>query len=75
MACKERGTIMAWVAVDADGRECVLEKMPYRPIGSSWEVYFDLVGNPGGYVLLPTGSIRKLIGRKLTWEDEPVEIS
>lgn len=23
---------------------------------------------------LPTGTIEKLIGRKLTWEDEPVEI-
>lgn len=25
-------------------------------------------------IMLPTGSIEKLIGRKLTWEDEPVEI-
>ena len=25
-------------------------------------------------IFLPTGSIEKLIGRKLTWEDEPVEI-
>lgn len=25
-------------------------------------------------IRLPKGSIRKLIGRELTWEDEPVEL-
>lgn len=25
-------------------------------------------------IVLPTGTIEKLIGRKLTWQDEPVEI-
>ena len=25
-------------------------------------------------IVLPAGSIEKLIGRKLTWEDEPIEI-
>ena len=27
-----------------------------------------------GEVELPKGSIKKLIGRELTWEDEPVEL-
>jgi len=26
------------------------------------------------HVTLPQGSIKKLIGRELTWDDEPVEI-
>lgn len=30
---------------------------------------------PFGGVILPKGAIEKLIGRRLTWADEPVEIS
>lgn len=29
---------------------------------------------PFGGIILPKGSIEKLIGRKLTWSDEPVEL-
>lgn len=29
---------------------------------------------PFNGIILPKGSIEKLIGRKLTWEDEPVEL-
>jgi hypothetical protein len=29
----------------------------------------------GQLVMLPKGSIEKLIGKKLTWEDEPYDIS
>lgn len=29
---------------------------------------------PEGCIVLPKGSIKKLIGRELTWEDEPVEL-
>ena len=29
-------------------------------------------GFPKGEIILPEGSIEKLIGRKLTWDDEPV---
>lgn len=28
---------------------------------------------PEGCIILPKGSIKKLIGRDLTWKDEPVE--
>ena len=34
-----------------------------------------LYGMSAGYVVLPSGSIERLIGRKLTWEDEPVELT
>lgn len=57
----------AWVAVDKDEREHVFMDYPTR----------DDVGFGSGYmqyVWLPSGSIEKLIGRKLTWSDEPVEL-
>lgn len=28
----------------------------------------------GSYIELPKGSIKKLIGRELSWNDEPVEL-
>ena len=34
--------------------------------------HYDMFDNPT--ISLPKGSIEKLIGRKLTWEDEPVEL-
>lgn len=59
---------MAWVAVDKDGHEFVFAGKPTRAISywnanSFWEE-----------VELPQGSIKKLTGRTLTWEDEPVEL-
>lgn len=43
---------------------------------SFWDNFeFDSDGNKLDYlVVLPKGSIKKLIGRDLTWEDEPVEL-
>lgn len=43
---------------------------------SFWDNFeFDSDGNDLDYIVfLPEGSIEKLIGRKLTWEDEPVEL-
>lgn len=29
---------------------------------------------PEGAIILPRGSIKKLIGRELTWKDEPVKL-
>ena len=43
---------------------------------SFWDTFeFDSDGNKLDYlVVLPKGSIKKLMGRELTWEDEPVEL-
>ena len=61
---------MAWVAVDKNGEEWVFE---YKPIRS--ENCFVLQYSDGeGFLNLPLGSIQKLIGHELTWEDEPVEL-
>ena len=59
---------MAYVAVDLDGSEWVFEYCPCKEDGCKW-------GYEGyEYLKLPKGSIAKLIGRELTWDDEPVEL-
>ena len=64
---------MAWLAVDENGEEWVYEEKPVRgntyfsvPSRDSWE--------DSDYIELPKGSIKKLIGRELSWSDSPVEI-
>lgn len=61
---------MAWVAVDKGGTEILFEGKPHRIDDYLWaaDSYYDK------YVELPSGSIKKLIGRDLTWENEPVEL-
>ena len=59
---------MAWVAVDKDGTEAIFERKPQRTIIDSWEP------TERDWIILEDGSIEKLLGYKLTWEDEPVEI-
>lgn len=68
---------MAWVAVDKDGEEYIFGGYkPTREDDYMWypeqDRYGDLIGD---YVSIPSGSIEKLIGRVLTWDDEPVELS
>lgn len=59
---------MSWVAVDWDGTEYVSDKKPLK-------LTKGLVPSQYGvFVMLPKGSIKKLIGRDLTWDDEPIEL-
>lgn len=58
---------MAWVAVDHDGTEYIYHEKPRRE-----ELFMQFHG--GIFVELPHGGIEKLIGRTLTWADEPVEL-
>lgn len=53
---------MAWVAVDKDGGEYIYENTPQR-LDDCWYIPYSLEFG----VLLPKGSIKKLIGRDLTW--------
>lgn len=73
---------MAWVCVGYNDEELVFNYKPKRKI---YEIDFLWDGNNmiapewidskhTGRITLPKGSIKKLIGRELKWEDEPVEL-
>lgn len=69
---------MAWLAVNKDGKELISPIKPRR-YGEWWdcteevcsESEFSLVDMD---IELPKGTIKKLIGKDLTWKDEPVEL-
>ena len=67
---------MAYVAVDKDGTEVIFDDIPVRGTNKlkcncdQWA----LNSVTSNYIVLPKGSIEKLIGRTLTWDDEPVKI-
>jgi len=56
----------AWVACDEDGDELITTQKPLKT-GYVWVSDKDIV-------YLPKGSIEKLIGRPLTWNDKAVEL-
>lgn len=64
---------MAWVAVDKDGTEAIFDECPRR-IENSEAWGFVFLDDGRNIIELSKGSIKKLIGRDLTWEDEPVEL-
>ena len=57
---------MAFIATDKDKTEYIYEIKPFRR-EHTWICNGEWCG-------VPKGSIEKLIGRKLTWEDEPLEL-
>jgi len=75
---------MAWLAVNENGIEVICKNRPKRikvyhididTLEYRWEDS-EIVADSIQWhnIYLPDGAIRKLIGRKLTWDDEPVEI-
>lgn len=60
---------MAWLAVDKDGREGIYQFRPKRVNNQFIPLYAYSM-----CLTLPKGSIKKLIGRDLTWKDNPVEL-
>lgn len=59
---------MAWLVVDYHGVEVILSDRPKKILHRLW-------GNGNTQIVaLPRGSIKKLIGRELTWEDDAVEL-
>ena len=77
---------MAWLAVTEYGAEMMFHNKPTRQKAGGkgydyWqddEVYWEVRGYTtcakDYSIVLPNGTIEKLIGRKLTWEDEPIEL-
>lgn len=61
---------MAWVCVNKNGDEKIFPITPHK--GPTFpNIWYDLSVTS---ITLPKGSIKKLIDRELTWEDEPVEL-
>ena len=59
---------MAWIAANKNGVEVIFDFEPYR-----WNDFF-WVEDTGDDIYIPKGTIKKLIGKDLTWEDNPVEL-
>lgn len=63
---------MAWVAVTKQGREFISMCKPIRVTDKDncygWKDTFTEIS-------LHSGSIKKLIGRELSWNDSPVELN
>lgn len=66
---------MAWVATDKNGEEYLYEEKPSRCYGCIWKATFrEDQDRNSDFIELPKGSIKKLIGRELSWDDETVEL-
>ena len=64
---------MAWLAVDKDGSERIYPFEPYR-VTDYWTCSMYMYMLLSAPINLSKGSIKKLIGRDLTWEDDAVEL-
>lgn len=60
---------MAWLAVDKNSTENIFQFRPKKTETSYIPLYSYSM-----WLTLPKGSIEKLIGKKLTWEDKPIEL-
>lgn len=67
---------MAWIVCDLDGTENIFGGEPERNTkGKQWQVkYVEYQDTDFSVIELPKGSIKKLIGKELSWSDEPVEL-
>ena len=64
---KENKMVKVWYAVDENDEEFVYDGLPFRE-ANFWD------NNVYRWVLLPKGTIEKILGKKITWSDEPVEV-
>ena len=79
---------MAYLAVDKNGDEAIFDSYPERDSSDLDEMYkqgydyntllrenmLSVWSGAENAIELPKGSIKKLIGKELTWNDEPIEI-
>jgi hypothetical protein len=63
---------MPYLAVDEDGTEGIFNTCPDRVNNDMW--WYEEWSLHCSELDLPKGTIEKIIGRSLTWEDEPVQI-
>ena len=64
-----------WLAVDRDGAETISAYKPNYD-GFEWDDYqfLEEEGYVSTTIVLPTGSIKKLLGKELTLQDSPIRI-
>jgi hypothetical protein len=65
---------MSWIAVDQSGVEVIFSKKPilkHRSPGAWGGTYRQ----PWPWVLIPSVTIERLIGRRLSWRDDPLNLS
>lgn len=66
---------MAWLCVDKDSTEIISPSQPIRDYDRWNCCYENVEGWYDNYgIILTKGTIKKIIGRDLKWEDEPIEI-
>lgn len=67
---------MAWLAVEESGLEYIFNDKPIRY--EHWWFQKPIVNGPrivlSTMMALPKGTIKKLIGKELTWYDNPIKI-
>lgn len=63
---------MAWAAAHKDGNVGIFDRKPYRTQDGYWTDLNE--DSEDSEISLSKDIIKILIGRDLTWEDEPIEI-
>ena len=70
--------IFASIPMRRNQHSSILRNMPYtKNQRNKWAAHWSTDRNdplPEGAIKLPKGTIKKLIGRDLSWNDEPVEL-
>ena len=56
-----------FLTVDKDGAEYIFEQKPWRD-GDIWYI------NAPEYLAVPRGTIKRILGYAISWEDEAVEV-
>ena len=64
---------MAYLCVDREG-EYIADNIPSRNF-IEWIGCENTDGETCTLISLPKGTIKKLIGREMTWEDEPIDLA
>ena len=61
---------MAYLCVDKSG-EYIANDVPVRDFRNEWNGWEDFYSKCT-LISIPKGTIKKLIGKEMTWEDEPI---
>ncbi len=65
----------SYLCVDKDGDEGLYSDKPIRHTYQGIEQMWSVHNSENGFLIsLPTGTIAKMIGKILSWDDEPYEL-